>query len=115
MQNDVRLIDRKVLLKALRKEKRECEKDGEEFGGESILYAEAFEDVIDMVKNLPVVDAVPVVRCRECKHRGYDVCPMCHDEYTYDEDYGGDYHTVDNTTDDGFCHNGAKMDGGAEE
>jgi len=52
------LIDRKALLKALRKEKRECEKDGEEFGGESILYAEAFEDAIDMVKNQPAVDAV---------------------------------------------------------
>lgn len=62
------LISRVTLLKALRKEKRECEKDGEEFGGESILYAEAFEDVIDMVKRFPTVDAVPVVRCAECIH-----------------------------------------------
>lgn len=61
------LIDRKALLKALRKEKRECEKDGEEFGGESILYAEAFDDAIDMVKNQPAVDAVTVVRCKDCK------------------------------------------------
>ena len=67
------------------------------------------------IHELPTIDAVPVVRCRECKHRGYDFCPMCHDEYTYDEDDGGDYFTVDNTTDDGFCHKGAKMDGGAEK
>lgn len=66
-----------------------------------------------LIEQAPTIDAVPVVRCRECKHRGYDFCPMCHDEYTYDEDDGGDYFTVDNTTDDGFCHMGAKMDGGA--
>jgi hypothetical protein len=39
---------------------------------------------------------------------------MCHDEYYYDEDDGADFWTVDNTEDDGFCHCGAKMDGGAE-
>ena len=49
-----------------------------------------------------------LVRCRECKHRGFDSCPMCHDEYTYDEDDGGDYYTMDNTTDDGFCHKGER-------
>lgn len=37
-------------------------------------------------------------------------CPMCHEEYYYDEDDGTDYWTVGNTDDDGFCHNGAKMD-----
>ena len=67
-----------------------------------------------IIEQAPVVDAVPVVRCKECKFRGFDSCPMCHDEYTYDEDDGGDYFTVDNTTDDGFCHKGAKLDGGKE-
>ena len=28
------------------------------------------EDVIMMIKTAPTVDAVPVVRCRECKHLG---------------------------------------------
>ena len=32
------------------------------------------EDVIMMIKTAPTVDAVPVVRCRECKHRGTDDC-----------------------------------------
>ena len=27
-----------------------------------------------VVKDAPTVDAVPVVRCRECKHRGTDDC-----------------------------------------
>ena len=30
------------------------------------------EDVIMMIKTAPTVDAVPVVRCRECKYRKYD-------------------------------------------
>lgn len=68
-----------------------------------------------MISNAPTIDAVPVVRCKDCKHRGYDVCPMWHDEYTYDDDDGGDYCVVDNTTDNGFCHMGAKMDGGADD
>lgn len=53
------LISRATLLKELRQEQRECEKDGEEFGGESILFAEAFGDIIEMVKRMPAVDAVP--------------------------------------------------------
>lgn len=76
-------------------------------------YARSFagQAMLSKLAAAPAVDAVPVVRCRECKHRGYDYCPMCHDEYTYNEDDGGDYFTVDNTTDDGFCHMGEKMDG----
>lgn len=61
-----------------------------------------------IIEQAPVVDAVPVVRCKDCKFRGSDFCPMCHDEYTYDEDDGGDYYTVDNTDDDGFCHKGKR-------
>jgi hypothetical protein len=60
------------------------------------------------IEKAPTIDAVPVVRCRECVLRGSDYCPMCHDEYTYDEDDGGDYYTVDNTDDDGFCHIGKR-------
>ena len=29
------------------------------------------EDVIMMIKTAPTVDAVPVVRCRECKYLGF--------------------------------------------
>lgn len=67
------------------------------------------------VEETPTIDAVPVVRCRECKHRGYDFCPMCHDEDYYDDDDGAGYWTVDNTVDYGFCHMGARMDGGASD
>lgn len=40
---------------------------------------------------------------------------MCHDEFYYDEDDGGEYVTHDNTEDNGFCHKGKKMDGGADD
>jgi hypothetical protein len=59
---------------------------------------------------LPAIDAVPVVRCKECKHRGdTDACPMLCEVY-----YGFETERYDTTEDDGFCHMGAKMDGGAE-
>ena len=61
---------------------------------------------LSVIEQAPVVDAVPVVRCKDCIHRGWELeCPMCFDEW--DEN---DIHTVDHTTDDGFCHKGAKMD-----
>lgn len=47
-------------------------------------------------------DAVPVIRCRECIHRGdSSTCPMCVDGYNLTED-------------NGFCHTGEK-DGGASD
>lgn len=68
-----------------------------------------------IIEQAPVVDAVEVVRCRECRKRGNDLyCPMCHKEYFYDEDDGGDWELFDDTEDDGFCHRGKKKDGGAE-
>lgn len=63
------------------------------------------------VEETPTIDAVEVVRCRECKYRGDELkCPMCFDEW--DEDEPG-FLRIDKTVDDGFCHMGAKMDGGA--
>ena len=56
-------------------------------------------------------DVVKVVRCKDCKHQGDPMaCPMCHEEYYFDEDDGGDYFTVDRTVDDGFCHAGERWD-----
>ena len=66
-----------------------------------------------ILNSLRAADAVEVVRCRECIHRGDAYCPMCHEEYHFDEDDGTEYVTRDYTEDDGFCHCGAKMDGGA--
>lgn len=52
----------------------------------------------------------PVVRCRECKFHRNAGCPM---RSLHIASYG--YSIKDNTTDNGFCHMGAKMDGGASD
>ena len=53
------------------------------------------EDVIMMIKTAPTVDAVPVVRCRECKHHhdcGTDFCDAlgmdCPDDSEFFCSYG---------------------------
>lgn len=60
------------------------------------------------LKGENTVDVVPVVRCKDCKHRGnFGVCPMAHigsgdPPYDVDEDY---------TKDDGFCDRGESKNG----
>lgn len=73
------------------------------------LYAKCVLNmVLTKLEGFPPMDldAVPVVRCRECWKRGNErECPMCHEEFD-----GCDYCTIDYTSDDGFCHMGKKMD-----
>ena len=67
------------------------------------------------IETSQTVDAVEVVRCRDCKHRGFaGECPMCYTEDFYNEDYGYDYWDVDKTVDEGFCHCGEKWDAEVE-
>ncbi len=55
------------------------------------------------VETAPAVDAVEVVRCKDCKHRGDGyACPMYFAHMHCEDD--------DFTSDDGFCERGAKMD-----
>ena len=58
-----------------------------------------------IIEQAPVVDAVEVVRCKDCKNRGstYD-CPMR--KLVFPLDGAGRYE--DFTTDDGFCNHGVK-------
>lgn len=72
--------------------------------GDKLVSTDSFKNFL---RNRPAVDAVPIVRCKDCICRGNSIrCPMCHEEYTWDEDYGSDYCTVDDTVDYGFCHCG---------
>lgn len=98
----MRLIDGSALLKELRKVQKECEKDGQEMGGESVLIAVGLDDACDIVKSVPTVDAKPVLHgrwvkkeyksvdsvlwlCSECNRRAADkfeirswkYCPSC--------------------------------------
>jgi hypothetical protein len=105
VQNDKRLIDANALLKEIEHwhDSLGGTMNPADWGIQNVL-----QSVMDHINEAEDIDAVPVVRCWECVLRGSDYCPMCHDEYTYDEDDGGDYYTVDNTDDDGFCHIGKR-------
>lgn len=63
------------------------------------------------IENAPTIDAVEVVRCKECKYRRKTACPM---RSLRVATRGRGYRIQDNMVNDGFCHMGAKMDGGAE-
>lgn len=65
---------------------------------------------IKTIKAAPTVDAVPVVRCRDCKHRGGYNCPMYHTETSLDDLDGFDDYNVDKTDGDGFCHRGERRE-----
>lgn len=73
------------------------------------------ERLINCVEDASTVDAVEVVRCKDCKHRGDDVhCPMCFEEQIEWDDDGYtevDYVLHDRTTDDGFCPYGERREG----
>ena len=69
-------------------------------------------DAVRYLNALPTIDAVPVVRCRECKHQETVDCPMCHEEYHFDEDDGGDYSLWTRMVDpNGFCSYGERKEG----
>ena len=72
----------------------------------SFVYSTVQNDMFKLVEKAPTIDAVEVVRCRECIHRGDAYCPMHHENYACDAD--------DYTEDDGYCDQGEKLDGGAE-
>ena len=64
-------------------------------------YALSADEVATAVENAPTIDAVPVVRCKNCKHRyitgsttHYYVCDFMDAEYN----------------DNGYCHHGERKD-----
>lgn len=57
------------------------------------------------------VDAVTVVRCKECANRGdFSECPMCDARLEVRPEAGIEIRVVNHTEDDGFCHRGVKKD-----
>ena len=102
------LIDRETLLSFEKMDADLCATCGEHHTA---------EDVIMMIKTAPTVDAVPVVRCRECKHfRHYGKTSLfingknikagwCQRRISYDEEY--------RMTADDFCSYGERK-GGAD-
>ena len=46
----------------------------EEFPDSYCEFGFSRENIRKLLRDAPTVNAVPVVRCRECKHRGTDDC-----------------------------------------
>lgn len=94
---DMRLIDANALMKSFDIAKM-VEYDETGCGVTKIAIP------VQTIKDAPTIDAVEVVRCRECKYsvnifKGYFLgCDMW----------------KQSTPEDGFCHMGEKMYGGAE-
>ena len=64
------------------------------------------------ISEAPTIDAVPVVRCRECKHRYTENCPMYFPDFYWLEGYG-EYvdDDTDHTEDNYFCLKGERKEG----
>ena len=66
MENEKRnLIDRDALMAQLEDRQAFLVKEW----GYRDHYTRGFEEAVDKVGNAPAVDAVEVVRCKDCKHR----------------------------------------------
>ena len=65
-------------------------------------------DIVLILQHAPTIDAVPVVRCKDCVKRKTDNCPMYHEEFEAFDSYDGSWIGYDKTTDNGFCQCGKK-------
>ena len=81
-------------------------------GNKKTIYREAILAVRSILHSAKTIDAVPVVRCRECKHRYTENCPMYFHDFYWLEGYG-EYvdDDTDHTEDDYFCHEGERKEG----
>lgn len=95
-------ISRKAAIAYIREQSEECQKAFEEFGGESGIYADAYNDLAEDFHSIPTADVAPVVRCRECKYYKPD-------EFECGCDFAGGLPYVKA---DDFCSYGERKEGG---
>lgn len=99
-------ISRKAAIAYIREQSEECQKAFEELGGESGIYADAYNDLAEDFYSIPAADVAPVVHTRWA-HLGGDewCCPVCGFVITTEGSW-------DKPTKK-YCEDcGAKMDGG---
>ena len=97
-------ISRKAAISYIREQSEECQKAFEELGGESGIYADAYNDLAEDFYSIPAADVAPVVHgrwltweemfpgktpkkknnlgvfCSSCKNHAdnmFDFCPNC--------------------------------------
>lgn len=61
-------ISRKAAIAYIREQSEECQKAFEELGGESGIYADAYNDLAEDFYSIPAADVAPVTRCKDCAH-----------------------------------------------
>lgn len=81
---------------------RECAGFGDYYDMEIITKSK--------IDNAPTIDAVEVVRCKDCKYRRENECPMYHEEWSVTEDGDDWLNTNDYTKDNGFCDWGERRE-----
>lgn len=103
-------IKREAAIAYIREQSEECQKAFEEFGGESGIYADAYNDLAEDFYRIPTADVAPVVHGRwEQDADGDWYCTNCDEVVAICE--SGRERTYRKP----YCPNcGAKMDGGAD-
>lgn len=66
-------ISRAAAIAYIRERSEECQKAFEELGGESGIYADAYNDLAEDFYRVPAADVVAVTRCKDCKWDKPDV------------------------------------------
>ena len=98
-------ISRKASIAYIRERSEECQKAFEELGGESGIYADAYNDLAEDFHSIPAADVAPVVHGRWVTHYRSGT-PVA-------EGYVSTCCDMWNKRKSPYCPNcGAKMDGG---
>lgn len=104
-------ISRKAAIAYIREQSEECQKAFEELGGESGIYADAYNDLAEDFYSIPAADVAEVVRCKDCKHyRNYPngLCYIHTEPKTNARGYSGEAVCVEP---DDFCSYGERKEG----
>lgn len=87
-------IKREAAIAYIREQAEECQKAFEELGGESGIYADAYNDLAEDFHSIPAADVAPVVQCKDC-YQSVVIGNVLHCTY-----WGK------NTDENGYCHEG---------
>lgn len=105
-------IRRDTAIELMKKEAAEMSESFEELGGESGIYAEAYEDVANMLQDMPAADVAEVVH-GQWVHSRYDNCSEQFDIVKCSRCGHEAYAVAYFVRGGNYCPNcGAKMDGG---
>ena len=100
-------MSREAAIAYIREQSEECQKAFEELGGESGIYADAYNDLAEDFYSIPAADVAPVVRCEDSVH--WDDDP---DTYVADDGPKGKcMKSFETMCADDFCSHGERREG----